>query len=70
MALRGGEDYELLFTVPAHARTRFTRLAKQKKLKVTQIGNIQSKKLGIQLKLANGTFRPILVKSYDHFRKK
>ena len=69
MALRGGEDYELLFTVPARYRTKFTRLVKQKNLHITKIGIIQSKKDGIRLKLANGTFRPILVNSYDHFRK-
>ena len=70
MALRGGEDYELLFTIPAHSRTKFTRLVKRKNLNITQIGIIQSKKAGTQLKLANGTFRSIIVNSYDHFRKK
>ena len=69
LALRGGEDYELLFTVPAIARTKLRSLAKRKNLNITQIGIIQSKKIGIQLKLANGTVRPIRVKSYDHFRK-
>ena len=70
MALRGGEDYELLFTVPERYRTKFTRLVKRKNLNITKIGVIQSKKFGIQLKLANGTFRQIIVNSYDHFRKK
>ena len=68
MALQGGEDYELLFTVPARHRTKFMRLVKRKKFNITQIGIIQSKKFGIRLKLANGSFRQILVNSYDHFR--
>ena len=70
MALQGGEDYELLFTVPEHKQSELKRLVKRQKIPITRIGAIQPRKLGIRLKLDDNRYRNITEKSYDHFRKK
>jgi thiamine-monophosphate kinase len=66
LALHGGEDYELLFTVPARLAakipTRFGKLA------LTRIGEItRSRKI---LLISNsGKPRPLAIRGWDHFRK-
>ena len=67
LALFGGEDYELLFTVaPKHAATT-AALAERLGLKATAIGEIMEGSGQLSLRDADGEDRPILVRSYDHF---
>ncbi|HEU4504755.1 MAG TPA: thiamine-phosphate kinase [Nitrospira sp.] len=68
MALAGGEDYELLFTVPARQRIRFERASAQHRVQVTRIGTITAARDGLRLALPNGRQRPLPVSSYEHFR--
>jgi thiamine-monophosphate kinase len=68
LALAGGEDYELLFTVPARQRVRFERASARHRVKVTRIGTITAAKDGLRLALPDGRQRPLPVSSYEHFR--
>ena len=64
-ALHGGEDYELLFTVPEGRRVP-ARIAG---VPVTQIGHIvRGKKVVIKTK--NGKFRELVPQGWQHFTKK
>jgi thiamine-monophosphate kinase len=70
IALEGGEDYELLFTVPLRYQTNLEDLQKDFEVQITPIGTVKPRKFGMRLKLANGSYRPIVPTSYDHFRQK
>jgi thiamine-monophosphate kinase len=59
-ALHGGEDYELLFTLPASAKAP-SRLAG---LPITRIGTVIRGKAGM-IRLGDGYLQPL---GYDHFR--
>jgi len=61
-ALHGGEDYELLFTLPPHAKPP----AEYEGLPLTRIGVVQSGKSGRVL--LNG--RRLAPLGYDHFRRR
>jgi len=67
LALRGGEDYELLFTVPRHkvpmVATTFQGTP------VTHIGEITKSK-GLRVVRLNGREQELEPAGYDHFRKK
>ncbi|RMH31828.1 MAG: thiamine-phosphate kinase [Nitrospirae bacterium] len=67
-ALTGGEDYELLFTVPQDRQHRLERLARSRGEPITPIGRICSPRYGIRLKMPDGTTRNIAPTSYEHFR--
>lgn len=67
LALTGGEDYELLFTVPPTCEQRLLRQARARGFLVTRIGTIRPKRLGIHAVAADGTRRPLPVTSYRHF---
>ena len=61
-ALNGGEDYELLFTLPGEARVPRSLAG----VAVSQIGGIQA---GSELTLVEGgTRRPLLPNGWQHFR--
>jgi thiamine-monophosphate kinase len=66
LALDGGEDYELLFTVPKKLSGRLPR--KIQGVSVTAIGEITSKK-EIVLLGADGVSTPLQPKGWDPFRK-
>ncbi|THJ23132.1 MAG: thiamine-phosphate kinase [Nitrospira sp. CG24D] len=68
LALAGGEDYELLFTVPEIHRARLERTASQHNFSLTRIGHICAAPLGIHRRLGNGRRKPLPVMSYEHFR--
>ena len=70
IALEGGEDYELLFTVPEGHQNEMQRIEDHHGVRITFIGTIQPRKSGMRIKLANGSIRKIIVSSYDHFRRK
>ncbi len=68
LALAGGEDYELLFTVPARDRPRFERMAAGRRLHAARIGAIGPARAGIRAVSPDGRRRPLPVTSYEHFR--
>jgi thiamine-monophosphate kinase len=66
LALHGGEDYQLLFTVPkakaAKIPSRFGRNT------LTSIGEIVRERT-IQIETPDGSIRPLAPEGYDHFRR-
>lgn len=67
LALHGGEDYELLFTMPKKFSDRLPR--KVKGVPVTVIGEVTSVKK-IVLLSPNGKITPLQPQGWDPFRKK
>ena len=67
LALYGGEDYELLFTVAPEKVTDVTALCLERNLSITTIGVIQKGSGALLLQDKAGGVRPILVSGYDHF---
>ena len=70
LALAGGEDYELLFTVSARHRARFERASAQQHLPMTKVGRITAAKEGLRMTLPDGRQRPLPCSSYEHFRSR
>lgn len=68
IALQGGEDYELLFTVPSTQHSRFERLAASTTFRFTCIGSITSKLAGLRMRRDVGGSQPLPITSYEHFR--
>lgn len=68
VALAGGEDYELLFTVAPRNRARLELDAKRRGFRITHIGTIQPAKLGVRARSAKTGPRPLPPTSYEHFR--
>jgi thiamine-monophosphate kinase len=68
LALRGGEDYELLWTVPPSKSRRLQRAAKQPGRRITCIGVIRPHGFGIRMRTEDGRLRPVPITSYEHFR--
>lgn len=67
LALAGGEDYELLVTVPRSQRRRLERLAQRARIRMTRIGTIRPQRFGIQLRLPSGRLRTVIPSSFQHF---
>ena len=67
LALHGGEDYELLFTVAPEKAAEVAALGAELKLSITAIGVIQKGSGVLSLQDKTGAVRPILVRGYDHF---
>jgi len=67
--LFGGEDYELLFTVPAAAAGRLPELAKRLGTPVHRIGTILPPEQGLQLVASDGTRAPLRATGWDHFER-
>jgi thiamine-monophosphate kinase len=64
MALNGGEDYELLFSVP------LDQYDKVKAMKgVTIIGHIVEEAAGVNLITSGGAMLPVQAQGWNHFRK-
>jgi len=68
LALAGGEDYELLFTVPARHRIRFQRASVQRRFRMTRVGRITPAREGLRMTLPDGRQRPLSSSGYEHFR--
>jgi thiamine-monophosphate kinase len=64
LALHGGEDYELLFTVSARARVPRALAG----VALTEIGRITSSQK-IILRTTDGTSQPLKPRGWEHFRK-
>ena len=67
LALYGGEDYELCFTMPSKfVSETITEIKKETGTKVTVIGKIIQKKKG-KLLMSKNTPVPLASKGWDHF---
>ncbi|MDP3091326.1 MAG: thiamine-phosphate kinase [Nitrospira sp.] len=67
LALAGGEDYELLFTVAALNEQKLIRQARARRCPITKIGTIRPRRFGLQSLASDGTRVPLPVTSYRHF---
>ena len=67
IALQGGEDYELLFTVPRRTQSRFERLIGKSGFCMTCIGSITPQASGLRLRTDTETTQPLPLTSYEHF---
>jgi thiamine-monophosphate kinase len=63
LALHGGEDYELLFTVPPGKEKDLADLD------AIPIGRVVSRRQGLTLQEAGGRRRALRVRGYDHLRR-
>ena len=67
LAMTGGEDYELLFTVSPHQRRRLERAALTRGFPLTCIGEIHPSRFGIQALSLQGKRHRLANTSYTHF---
>ena len=69
-ALNGGEDYELLFTVPLNNISKVIQnFQAQTGTACKSIGRIVPQAKGITIISKNGSRRPLKTEEYDHFSK-
>jgi thiamine-monophosphate kinase len=69
-ALNGGEDYELLFTVPLDKISQVVqKMQPETGVACRSIGRMVPKAKGVTLIMKTGERRPFPPKGYDHFRK-
>lgn len=67
LALHGGEDYSLLFTVPPSKLSRLPAVFRG--VRLSEIGEVTASR-AIALVSADGTEQPLAPEGYDHFRKR
>ncbi|MGE4579490.1 MAG: thiamine-phosphate kinase [Desulfuromonadales bacterium] len=67
LALAGGEDYELLFTVPVNREDRLRELSRQFNLDLTRIGHIDPAADGLRIRNGSGQMATGSPKGYNHF---
>ena len=65
-ALSGGEDYELLFTVPPAKVSRVDSLIRRRLLRATPIGQITPRRQGLRLIGVDGSVSPLTATGYEH----
>jgi len=68
LALTGGEDYELLFTVSPRQRLRLERAALKRGFSLTCIGKIHPLRFRIQTMSLHGRRHRLANTSYEHFK--
>jgi len=68
LALTGGEDYELLFTLSPRHQAQAEQAAKTHQFRITCIGAIRPARHGIQAVGPDGKKHPLPITSYEHFR--
>ena len=68
LALAGGEDYELLFTVSPKKQAFLERQAKARGFRVSCIGTIRPRREGVRIQSGDGSVRTLPITSYEHFR--
>jgi len=66
LALTGGEDYELLFTISSRQRTRLERSAVERGFSLACIGTIHPLRFGIQALSPHGRRHRLPNTSYEH----
>lgn len=67
-ALYGGEDFELIFTVPPDSAVLIKRDLEENGEKCYLIGEIVPAAEGVKMELPQGYFVPLEAKGYDHFK--
>jgi thiamine-monophosphate kinase len=67
-ALDGGEDFELLFTVPENNVKRFRQSYPFRKPPTTHIGHVINWREGVQITYGDGRQKKLLPQGYDHFK--
>jgi thiamine-monophosphate kinase len=67
LALQGGEDYELLFTVPPRHEQAVQRVGRHLRVLVTRIGRIMPAPYGMKERNRNGNLKNLAATSYRHF---
>jgi thiamine-monophosphate kinase len=67
-ALHGGEDYELLFSVPEKKQARLERMIRFGQIQARPIGILIEKEAGLLIKTGENV-RPLVSGGYDHFKK-
>ena len=67
LALHGGEDYQLLFTVPARAARRIPHA--RNGVRITEIGEIV-RGHGVSMISSNGAYSPLPPRGWDHFGRR
>lgn len=70
LALAGGEDYELLFTVAARNEQTLQSQARANRFQVTRIGAIRPHRSGLHILGQDGTRSPMPMTSYRHFTER
>ncbi|MCS6765798.1 MAG: thiamine-phosphate kinase [Candidatus Protistobacter heckmanni] len=66
-ALAGGDDYELCFTAPAHARPEIEAIAERVGIALTRVGRIEEAP-GLRIVDAAGQALPFAHRGFDHFK--
>jgi len=66
-SLHGGEDYELLFTIPPQWQHKFEQCAKKQRIPITRIGIIQPKRFGVRIIHHDQRQDVLSPQSYEHF---
>jgi thiamine-monophosphate kinase len=66
LQLRGGDDYELLFTAPPRRAAQIRAIAAELRLPLTQIGRVTARK-GLAIRDAGGRAVRLKRAGYDHF---
>ncbi|MCX5725684.1 MAG: thiamine-phosphate kinase [Candidatus Saganbacteria bacterium] len=70
LALYGGEDYELMFTVPRSEAVSFVeRFKKKSKTRISIIGEVVGRGRGIKIVDLKGKVHPFRGKGYEHFKE-
>jgi thiamine-monophosphate kinase len=68
LAVRGGEDYELLFTADTNAEAELQRLAQACALPLTRVGEVMASDPQAKVLLRTDTaIQPLNARGYDHF---
>jgi len=67
LALSGGEDYELLFTVPPQKERALERAAAAAEVGVTRIGRITASRGSVIMRTRRGRARPLPRSGFKHF---
>jgi thiamine-monophosphate kinase len=65
-ALTGGDDYELVFTAPPHARNAVAAAARRADTPVHRVGVVRAQP-GVTVHRADGTAWQATARSFDHF---
>ncbi len=65
--MTGGDDYELLLTVPQSEVQAFEASAAGQSMRVTRVGRISSSVSGVTVRDANGNKLNFKRPSFDHF---
>ena len=67
LALAGGEDYELLCTVPADRLDAALALGIRTGVPLTVIGTVTERATGLQLRGSDGAVKLLQIRGYEHF---